>query len=277
MELLTAYYSVVRFVPDLIKNEAINLGVILVCPSQKFGGCRFPINFSRLKNFFPDVDNSLVSHLIRDLKKKFIFQKQPSLYGTKLISSQFKVDYLEYLGKSFQYMFQFTEPRVTLTADLQSELDDLYDQFVNEERLTGAVRQRSRLLKTEFKEILKKHQLLNKVERNIKIEAKAPFTIDFKFTNGQANLIQPISFSPKENQKGIYETAVVWQYNFKQIPTIEQYQSAKVYALIRDEKHDLKLSEIAKEIISESKVEILDFEKELQILISKIEKEAHIV
>lgn len=277
MELMTAYYSVVRLVPDLVKDEAVNIGVVLVCPSQKFGGCRFPVNYSKLKNFFPDTDLNLLNYFIKDLKKKFIFQRQPSKYGKLYISREFSLDYLEYMSNSFNYLFQFTEPRTTLTNDLQSELDDLFDQFVNEERLTGAIRQRSRMLKTEITQIFRERQVLDRVERNIEIKSKTPFRIDFKYTNGQANLIQPISFSPRENTKGLYETAAVWQYYFRQIPHIKEYSNAKIIALIRDEKHDPQASKLAKEIIAESNAQILDYYKDLSMLIDKIQKEAHTV
>lgn len=35
------HYSIVRFVPDALRQEAINLGVVLVSAEGKYASCRF--------------------------------------------------------------------------------------------------------------------------------------------------------------------------------------------------------------------------------------------
>jgi hypothetical protein len=49
-------YAVIRVVPRVEREEFINAGVILSCPSQKFLEARIELNVERLKAFAPEID-----------------------------------------------------------------------------------------------------------------------------------------------------------------------------------------------------------------------------
>ena len=57
-------YAVLRVVPQVAREEFINVGVILSCPDRKFLATKTLIDPARLKAFAPALDEELVrSHL----------------------------------------------------------------------------------------------------------------------------------------------------------------------------------------------------------------------
>ncbi|MES2387728.1 MAG: DUF3037 domain-containing protein [Bacteroidota bacterium] len=49
-------YAVIRVVPKVEREEFLNVGVILFCPSQKFLQAKFRVNEQRLCSFAAEID-----------------------------------------------------------------------------------------------------------------------------------------------------------------------------------------------------------------------------
>ena len=57
-------YAVIRVVPQVEREEFINVGVVLSCPARKFLAARIHLDQARLKAFAPALDEeSVQSHL----------------------------------------------------------------------------------------------------------------------------------------------------------------------------------------------------------------------
>jgi Protein of unknown function (DUF3037) len=57
-------YAVLRLVPQVEREEFINVGVILSCPERQFLATRISLDGARLKLFAPTLDEAVVrSHL----------------------------------------------------------------------------------------------------------------------------------------------------------------------------------------------------------------------
>lgn len=57
-------YAVLRVVPEVAREEFINVGVILSCPDRQFLGVRTHVDAERLRAFAPGLDEELVrAHL----------------------------------------------------------------------------------------------------------------------------------------------------------------------------------------------------------------------
>lgn len=53
-------YAVLRVVPQVDREEFINVGVILSCPDRRFLGVRTDVDVARLQAFAPTIDHDLV-------------------------------------------------------------------------------------------------------------------------------------------------------------------------------------------------------------------------
>lgn len=57
-------YAVIRVVPQVDREEFINVGVILSCPARRFLGTRIAVDVPRLRAFAPRLDEDVVrAHL----------------------------------------------------------------------------------------------------------------------------------------------------------------------------------------------------------------------
>lgn len=57
-------YAIVRIVPQVEREEFVNVGVILSCPDRQYLGTRLHVDLARLRAFAPELDEEVVrSHL----------------------------------------------------------------------------------------------------------------------------------------------------------------------------------------------------------------------
>jgi Protein of unknown function (DUF3037) len=55
-------YLIVQVVPRVDRDERLNAGVILFCPTAAYLGCRIALDEQRLRALAPDVDIAAVAH-----------------------------------------------------------------------------------------------------------------------------------------------------------------------------------------------------------------------
>jgi len=73
----------VHYVPDLVRNECLNVGLFPHSPDEKYLGCLFADDFRRIKRFHPQAD----LELLRELQEHFE-QEMPAPEDEKANYSQ---------------------------------------------------------------------------------------------------------------------------------------------------------------------------------------------
>jgi hypothetical protein len=131
---LSGWYSVIRYVPSIAREEFVNIGVILACPELGFADLQA---ISRLGDgskvkFLGDGDGMFVSHSITNLSRwvqtnrhPLPLPSQPSLSIPMLDSSV-----LGLLHRTYNNNIQLTEPRPTAVHDPKATLENLFADFV---------------------------------------------------------------------------------------------------------------------------------------------------
>jgi hypothetical protein len=116
------FFSVVRYVPDPIRDEARNIGVLVVAPDASFAGARF--NLAKLH--LPAGSDRL-----RYLKEVVGTYQARLPAGTVEDRTVVQREFLDGLHREATNVIQFTAPNVAL-GDPQSVLDDVYRERVAE-------------------------------------------------------------------------------------------------------------------------------------------------
>ena len=111
-------FYVVRYVPDIVRGEFINVGVLLYSPEQKYLGCLFPPDCRRVKRFHPQADLEMVRSLQEGFEEQ-IRDNAENLEG-----------YLESLAKSLSNLIQISEPESLLVEEPALEIRKLFDRYV---------------------------------------------------------------------------------------------------------------------------------------------------
>jgi hypothetical protein len=122
-------YSVVRYVPDVVKNEPRNIGAILQCKSLGYIAGIFASNLkSRLKDSAGESDLRILSGYIDDLQRPFVPYTSPK--GDNIFKSTksmfLEPEYLAHLSEDTASRIQHSESRSTVTEDVQHELNRLH-------------------------------------------------------------------------------------------------------------------------------------------------------
>ena len=106
-------YTVAKYVPDLVRGESINIGVVL--HGEGFSDARFTTDLRRLSGLGFPPDPSLLRLVTSGIKK---WARTDKRFDPETIWREF--------GRNIQ----FTQPRVTSTDDPEAELDELFETLV---------------------------------------------------------------------------------------------------------------------------------------------------
>ena len=120
---LTSYYSVVRYVPDVIRDEGINIGVLLEAGTN---GNRqvvhsFTESFQRAAKIDPYLNTAALERSISNVIEQIV-----------IAADAITLDELATHHSAGK--IQITQPRLTLADNIETELQELFEQFVWEER-----------------------------------------------------------------------------------------------------------------------------------------------
>ncbi|MGD0115994.1 MAG: DUF3037 domain-containing protein [Dehalococcoidia bacterium] len=119
------YYSIIRYVPEPLRGEQINVGVIAVSRAGTSGRAKFPRRWTRAKQFGKE-DVTFLGDFSRSLNRQLA--DQLSLFDGP---GRWNLDRLEKLSGEWSNSIQISEPRAS-TLPLDQLLEDIYVSFVKE-------------------------------------------------------------------------------------------------------------------------------------------------
>jgi len=209
-ELKRCAYFLVRYVPNVAKEEFLNIGVFLSCPGEQFLDCVFSDDWRRINRFHAEADTEFLKELEFHFKQEIADHKQ-DLEG-----------YLRDLQQSYSNLIQLSEPRPCLTPNLLAQLQDLFERYVGA-RVAGPTEQDSRIyVRQRMTDCFSRHGILGHQSFEKRIPASQwtgvgdPFAFDFGYKsheragkpNGRLKLIHAVSLQrdPKLAE------ALVWTF-----------------------------------------------------------------
>jgi len=215
----------VQYVPDLVRGEYVNIGVLLHSPEEKYLGCLVTDDFRRIKHFHPQADVKL----LRELQSHFeteIDERGADLEG-----------YLQFMRRSYANSIQVSEPRAFRLAEPQSEIQELFGRYVGE-RITGPPPEDTRArIKQKLTAALSLAGVWELMEKRVSVaswtRAGDPFSFDYGYTpllaqgrpNGHIHFIHAISLRRDEAGK----LAKIMVYS---IEHVRKKQAAELTAVV---------------------------------------------
>lgn len=188
-------YFLVRYVPNLAREEFLNIGLFLHSPEEQFLDCLFTDDLRRIKRFHPQADGEL----LRELQAHF--EQQIKEHEDRL------EEFLREMQESYSNLIQVTPPRPLLLREPQAEMPGLFERYVGV-RLAGPPLQDTRMrirqrLTDAFRhwEVLDLPRFEKRVPASQWTEKGDPFCFDFGYRplasggkpNGHVKLIHALS------------------------------------------------------------------------------------
>jgi len=118
LKLKRCYFFLLRYVPDLQRDEALNIGVFVHSPEEKYLGCLFTDDFRRVRRLHAGADLELLRALPQH------FDHEIDHRGDDLEA------YIREMQESYSNLIQVSDPRPCLLADPQSEIRRLFARYV---------------------------------------------------------------------------------------------------------------------------------------------------
>jgi hypothetical protein len=123
---LQCEFLLVRYVPDTVRNEFVNIGVVLrEARRPETAEVRFTRDWSRVRCLDPDADIGMLEALENEIRERMAGGAE---------------DILRAISDSFSNMLQVTEPKACLADSLPAEMETLSRMYVETRRQREARR-----------------------------------------------------------------------------------------------------------------------------------------
>lgn len=203
-------FYLLRYVPNIVRGEFVNLGVLLYDPAAKrLLPPRLLENFARVRRLHPWADLDVLAALEKQIESEAAGQAA-NLTGC-----------LERL-QQFSNALECAEPKAVLTADPEAELERLFETYVLEPRYPGrvaaAVEGTRAWIRSSMNAALEKAGLLRRLDRNVRVEEFTHqgdrFRFDFGWRrNGHRGFLQTLALEREVDR------AKVLAYTMERIST----------------------------------------------------------
>ena len=166
-------FFLVRYVPDIVRDEGLNIGLFLYSRQEEYLDCLFTDDFRRVRSFHPQADLDLLRALPEHFEQQ-IKEREKELE-----------DYIREMQESYSNLIQVTAPRTCLAVDPQAELQTLFARYVGP-RAGPALEPDSRMrIKQRLNDALARAGVLDRLEKRIPAyrwtHEGDPFTFDYGY------------------------------------------------------------------------------------------------
>ena len=121
---LQCEFLLVRYVPDAVKNEFVNIGVLVrEAEHPESAELRFTRDWGRVLCIDPDADTAMLEAMEGEMRRRLLERDA----GTKPL--------MAIIEDSFSHQLQITEPKACLAENLSAEMDQLMRLYVEPRRL----------------------------------------------------------------------------------------------------------------------------------------------
>ncbi|HDT0389108.1 TPA: DUF3037 domain-containing protein [Klebsiella aerogenes] len=191
-------YSIVRYAPYAETEEFANIGVVMCAPKENFFDFQITKrNDSRVRSFFHD---DCIFPVAKDtIQRELQFAKAQA---TQISGHHQLAQFFRYFTAKKESIFQFSSVRVILSQNPKSEMDRIYNQYVNHSDYTKE--RREDVLARELKRSIDRIDGLKNAFKLESIEGSyAKFTMPLvaKKDNEIQCAIKPLAFTQVEPGK----------------------------------------------------------------------------
>jgi hypothetical protein len=185
---LQCEFALVRYVPDVVKGEFANIGVVLREAGSADAVVRFTRDWARVRCLDVDVDVGLLEALETEIAER---AKVAASAGAKTM--------FELLEDSLSNAVQMTEMRGTLAENVATEMDSLMRMYV--EPMKGPARSKKLSGRSavvgEMRDVFERAGVWQLMRKRIRAaeytQAGDPLRIDCGYRNGKVKMFQAVS------------------------------------------------------------------------------------
>jgi hypothetical protein len=226
-ERLQCEFSLIRYVPDVVKGEFANIGVVLREAGRADGATvRFTRDWSRVRCLDPGADVELLEALETEIAERLRAGVDERVNAKPVLAT---------LEDSLSNSVQLTEMRATLAESLAAEIEQLMRMYVEPLRAPTVRRKASGRgaiagrMREEFERAGVWRLMRKRIAASQYTRAGDPLKIDCGYRNGRVRMFQAVSLeNDAEAAKGLAYSAEALREGVTKVEGIELELTAVV-------------------------------------------------
>ncbi|MEX2540573.1 MAG: DUF3037 domain-containing protein [Trueperaceae bacterium] len=283
MNKMDAFYSVLRYIPNMLRGEFVNVGVVLVCPKMQFQGIRTIPSFgpeSKVR-VLGEGDGRFVRHAVTSLSKALQHRTIDRFLSSKKVVTDGLLTYagLNQLRLTYHNNIQLTEPRPVLVVDPESTLENLYQCFVGAAKREAAGTVTRKVMRKKVKDAFRKAGVLDRPEFFVETIPPVPAApkVDFAYRNDVMHYYQVVPFEGSNSTRHTVQSYRMTARDMRDASNLDDmYRSAEFTVLGHYPEHRLSgETEELVQVLNSEGIRTLDY-LEAGSLARKIAKQLNV-
>lgn len=216
-------YAIIRFAPYAETDEFANVGIVLCVPKTRFFGIKLvPTRFTRVTQFFDDIDNKLFSATRNKIEQELLRIKNEVGY----LSANQLAELFKEITRNRESIIRFGElGSALLQTPANDFIDTLYERFIGRDFVTKQYREVAMV--QAIRQTLRMKGTPTYVEGKLSnelIEATFPFINN----DNDSKIIKPLTFQQATTTK-IIEHGEFWLWKIKRLIRAGSLKSENVF------------------------------------------------
>ncbi|MGB6877820.1 MAG: DUF3037 domain-containing protein [Candidatus Acidiferrales bacterium] len=187
-------YRVLRYTPNLIRDEWVNVGILLEDPRKQVARARLiedDAEILRVRRLHPNADDALLRAL-------------PAAFQAELAATGASAVWIEKMEQTLSDTLQLSPRKAVMSEDFDAELERLYHNHVAAPARTGRgamILENTRAwIRLKLNDVFRRHRILAKMEKSVRAEQFTqpgdPLRIDYGYRyNGTRGYVQALSLA----------------------------------------------------------------------------------
>jgi hypothetical protein len=203
----TCAYRILRYTPNLLRDEWVNIGVLVFDPRS--GERRLRLiegqdEYARVRRLHPEADEALLRALRKDLEDRFEFARSSEGHGASVGGSNGSSleELLRQWDNTLSDAWQLAPQKGVVSSDLDAELERLYEEHVAVPRAPsriGAPGSRAQM-RSYCSQVFGHMRLWHRIQKSVRASEFTfpgdPMRIDYSYRrNGTRGFLHTLSVS----------------------------------------------------------------------------------
>lgn len=281
--MITYEYQVLRYLPDQIGGEFVNVGLVLFEPKTNFLKAGFLRSVSRITSFFTGLDGRYLHRRLRHMEAMmddFSYQLSSSFQFEKY--SKISSVTSRYLVKD-DTAFQFSEVKKGIDDDLGLAFDELYQRLIENHtpETPESVRNDHDVWQKLYRPFLEKRGVTSRLKTFQVETAKDTISFNYAWKNEVWHCYQPVTFDLKKSDS-IKNKVYKWVGMLDELKTAKEELEIRLLTALPDKDKELLafiLDKLDQKVFGSARVSIVrqsqaeQFANQVQAKIVQHEKE----
>lgn len=255
-------YIILKYIHDILREEALNVGVLMYSPDEKFIAFKAREDLSELKKMFPDFEAAKLKPYLRQLEK--IFKEKNRVISALLPFKKAEdvISLAHEIIRPDESSIQWGRIGSGISKNLEVTLNDINKRYVQQIHYKSRHGKSDSKVWTIFSEELKRRNMLSMFKpTQIKIKGSVQ-NFEHTFQNGALHCLRPLSLD-MANYENMIEKAIVETGRYLVIKKQKNTPKIKMYYLL-GEPEDKSLKSKLKDVR-----DLLSIDPDVQIFTEK--------